>query len=118
MSVHRERLESLLERLERLRHSRPPTAEESQPTTTGEGVALQLPSTPAPLTSRSEVSTLLELLAMRDRHIQSELLKLQRTLSRQTFCGAESARRLVRRLARRAEQNVADVESLRDFDGR
>ncbi len=54
----------------------------------------------------------LELVATRDRMIQTELLRLQRTLSRQNFRGAESARRLVRKLARKAEQNTADVESL------
>jgi hypothetical protein len=118
MTVHRERLESLLERLQRLRHSRPTAPEESQPALPKDVASVHLPSTPEPVPSRSEVSTLLELLALRDRYIQSELLKLQRTLSRQTFRGAESARRLVRRLARRAEQNVADVKSLRDFDDR
>lgn len=63
-----------------------------------------------------EIATMLELLALRDRYIQAELLTLQRTLSRQTFRGAESARRLVRRLARRAEQNALDAESLRTTD--
>jgi len=41
-------------------------------------------------------------------------VRLQRTLSRQTFRGAESARRVVRRLARRAEQNIADALAMRE----
>jgi hypothetical protein len=39
-------------------------------------------------------------------------LRLQRTLSRQNFRGAESARRLVRKLARKAEQNISEVGAL------
>lgn len=58
------------------------------------------------------IATLLELVVTRDRMIQTELLRLQRTLSRQNFRGAESARRLVRKLARKAELNSAELESL------
>lgn len=52
-------------------------------------------------------------LAERDLQIARELLHLQRTLSRQTFRGAESARRLVRRLVRKAEQNAQELALLK-----
>jgi hypothetical protein len=52
-------------------------------------------------------------LAERDLQIARELLHLQRTLSRQTFRGAESARRLVRRLVRKAEQNAQEIALLK-----
>ena len=57
------------------------------------------------------VMTLIELVMARDEYIYHELMHLQRTLSRQSFRGAESARRLVRRLARRAEQNIQDLQA-------
>jgi hypothetical protein len=52
-------------------------------------------------------------LAVRDQQIARELLHLQRTLSRQTFRGAESARRLVRRLVRKAELNAQEIAVLK-----
>lgn len=52
-------------------------------------------------------------LAVRDQQIARELLHLQRTLSRQTFRGAESARRLVRRLVRKAELNAQEIAALK-----
>jgi hypothetical protein len=55
----------------------------------------------------------LDELASRDSQIASELLHLQRTLSRQTFRGAESARRLVRRLVRKAELNAREIALLK-----
>lgn len=113
MSEPRERLESLLERLERLRRTRPAVPAKADDATLSPSQVVHLPSSVPPSTPSSDMTTVLELLAIRDRYIQSELQRLQRTLSRQTFRGAESARRLVRRLARRAEQNAADVEALR-----
>lgn len=115
MSAQRERLEGLLERLERLRHTRPINPGETHQTAQAQPDAVLLPSPVPPHDSRTDFSTLLELLALRDRYIQSELLRLQRTLSRQNFRGAESARRLVRRLARRAEQNVVDIDALKQL---
>jgi hypothetical protein len=55
----------------------------------------------------------LQCLQERDAQIQQELLRLQRTLSRQSFRGAESSRRLVRRLARRAQENITDAEAMK-----
>ena len=55
----------------------------------------------------------LQFLQERDAQIQNELLRLQRTLSRQSFRGAESSRRLVRRLARRAQENITDAEAMK-----
>lgn len=57
------------------------------------------------------ISTTLSALMTRDDQIRRELMKLQRTLSRQTFRGAESARRLVRKLARKAEQNSEEARA-------
>lgn len=71
-----------------------------------------MPYGPLARASASSPSVLLELIATRDRMIQGELVRLQRTLSRQNFRGAESARRLVRKLARKAEQNFTELESL------
>jgi len=65
---------------------------------TAPGAAAQAPAPP------------LAAAAERDRQIIQELMRLQRTLSRQSFRGAESARRLVRRLVRRAQQNVDALE--------
>jgi hypothetical protein len=62
--------------------------------------------------ARKEVSTPLGALAERDLQITQDLMRLQRSLSRQSFRGAESARRLVRRLARRAQQNADEARSL------
>jgi hypothetical protein len=56
--------------------------------------------------------SLLEGVAARDEQIQEGLLKLQRSLSRQSFRGAESARRLVRRLGRKLQQNAEAVSML------
>jgi hypothetical protein len=55
----------------------------------------------------------LQFLQERDAQIQNELLRLQRTLWRQSFRGAESSRRLVRRLARRAQENITDAEAMK-----
>jgi hypothetical protein len=60
-----------------------------------------------------EVYAALQSLQERDAQIQQELLRLQRTLSRQSFRGAESSRRLVRRLARRAQENITDAEAMK-----
>lgn len=64
------------------------------------------------LATRKESTAPLESLAERDVQITHDLMRLQRSLSRQTFRGAESARRLVRRLARRAQQNADEARSL------
>ena len=112
MNLERERLESVLERLEKLRHSQSGTPGEPPVASTPAMAPLSRQITSPLQYGEDELYTVLELLSLRDRFIQSELLKLQRTLSRQNFRGAESARRLVRRLARRAEQNVTDAESL------
>jgi hypothetical protein len=64
------------------------------------------------LSARKGAPTPLEALANRDAQITNDLMRLQRSLSRQTFRGAESARRLVRRLARRAQQNADEARSL------
>jgi len=87
-------------------------AREGAPSPTGaaaEGLAWPSITSDTPFPS---FCLLLELLAARDDYIRQELFRLQRTLSRQNFRGAESARRLVRRLARRAEQNAADAQRL------
>jgi hypothetical protein len=78
----------------------PPAAHAATPP-----VVLPRMQTPASRTLPAE-------LAQRDLQIARELLHLQRTLSRQTFRGAESARRLVRRLIRRAELNAREVTAL------
>jgi len=59
-----------------------------------------------------DVRRLLESLMARDQLLIQELLRLQRSLSRQNFRGAESARRLVRRLARKAQQGIADIQAM------
>lgn len=65
-------------------------------------------TTPLPGDARD----LFESLMARDQQMIQELMRLQRSLSRQNFRGAESARRLVRRLARQAQQSIGEMESL------
>ena len=109
---------SAREDLDRLRSVDPPKsappresaqAQDAGPTPTHSTSMPQGPVSPA---QTSSVSVPLELIATRDRMIQMELVRLQRTLSRQNFRGAESARRLVRKLARKALLNVTETESL------
>lgn len=81
------------------------------------GVASPVQSAPAdvsvPDTDVSKPLPRIDNLVERDQQIARELLHLQRTLSRQTFRGAESARRLVRRLVRKAELNAQDLVALK-----
>ena len=111
MNTSQDNLEGLKERPEQLRTVRLPGDDASSTRADLLQKTLVLPST-APGVPQSGVPGALELLVLRDRYIRTELLRLQRTLSRQTFRGAESARRLVRRLARKAEQNVSEIEAL------
>jgi hypothetical protein len=114
MNGHGDRITHLQEQLERLRHAQSVPRESPEAMESPDMPKVRLPRGPAePSPNESELSTLLELLAVRDGHIHAELMRLQRALSRQTFRGAESARRLVRRLARRAEQNAADATQMR-----
>lgn len=109
MTLTREELERL--RLAQNKTTQPPLSSapvESQ----SEDSVISLPHVASSHGASKPLASQLDLVAMRDRLIQAELLRLQRTLSRQNFRGAESARRLVRKLARKAEQNVADLESL------
>jgi hypothetical protein len=114
MSVHTDRIAELQERLKRQGPVvRPDDVVSGSAGTAGRaGEGLVWPSV-ASDTPRQSFCLLLELLATRDEYIHQELFRLQRTLSRQNFRGAESARRLVRRLARRAEQNTADALAAR-----
>jgi hypothetical protein len=113
MSVSREQLEDLRQRLERLRAARAPVLDTGLAPADPAQPALALPGAAASAPREPETpASILELLAVRDRLIQADLMRLQRTLSRQNFRGAESARRLVRKLARKAEQNASDLEAL------
>lgn len=73
--------------------------------------ASQGPSAGDASATMQRFSATLSALIARDDQIRRELMKLQRTLSRQTFRGAESARRLVRKLARKAEQNSDEARA-------
>ena len=119
MTVHGDRITHLQEELERLRHAQSVPTDAPLTTAPNDSLEATLPRGPVePLPQNTELNTLLELLAVRDSYIHTELMRLQRALSRQTFRGAESARRLVRRLARRAEQNAADATQMRSRTGR
>jgi len=114
MNAHTDRITELQERIKRQGQIVRPNHVESGSTAraglAGEG--LVWPSV-ANDTPQQSFCLLLELLAARDDYIRQELFRLQRALSRQNFRGAESARRLVRRLARRAEQNTNDALAMR-----
>jgi hypothetical protein len=102
------RIESTLDALRRLRPAgHLPHQSHSSPAEHGAAVSVQLPRMQVPAAQPQP-----DELARRDMQIAKELLHLQRTLSRQTFRGAESARRLVRRLIRRAELNARELETL------
>jgi hypothetical protein len=96
-----EHLELLLESHEYLQESGAQPISGSERT-----VARSVPAT------MPDVSIVLSALIQRDDQIRSELMRLQRTLSRQKFRGAESARRLVRKLARKAGQNIDEAMAL------
>lgn len=98
------RIRELHEHLQLLLEAREPIESDSKPD-----------SNAAITSDRSDamphVSSILSSLVQRDDQIRGELMKLQRTLSRQTFRGAESARRLVRKLSRKAGQNVDEARA-------
>ena len=111
MTVDSDRIHTLQERLKQVAARVTPEPEDNGPPQNarrGIDQTLRDPAGAAP--AREEpLWALLELVSARDEYIHHELMRLQRTLSRQTFRGAESARRLVRRLARKAEQNAQDL---------
>jgi hypothetical protein len=119
MNTHGDRITHLQEQLERLRHAQSVPPESHEAIESQDVPETRLPQGPTgPLPQDAELNTLLELLAVRDGYIHAELMRLQRALSRQTFRGAESARRLVRRLARRAEPNASDATQMRSRTAR
>ena len=114
MNAHTDRIAELQERIKRQGQVvRPDDVASGSAARAGyAGEGLVWPSVPSD-TPQQSFCLLLELLAARDEYIRQELFRLQRALSRQSFRGAESARRLVRRLARRAEQNTTDALAMR-----
>jgi len=119
MNAHGDRIIHLQEQLERLRHAQSVSSNSPEDVQSPDERATTMPRGPVEaLPQDSELNTLLELLAVRDGYIHAELMRLQRALSRQTFRGAESARRMVRRLARRAEQNASDATQMRSRTAR
>jgi hypothetical protein len=113
MNAHTDRIAELQERVKRQGQVvRPDYVTSGSAARAGAGEGLVWPSVASDSPQQS-FCLLLELLAARDEYIRQELFRLQRALSRQNFRGAESARRLVRRLARRAEQNTTDALAVR-----